>query len=153
MPAKNELLLVNPLGNLAIEIFRLNGALMSSGNSLTRDLGMSSSRWQVIGAVEMAGRPLPVSQIARNMGLTRQSVQRLVNELSADGFVSLADNPDHRRASLVSLTSIGRRVFRQIMDRQVVWSGQILAAAELSERSIGEITAKLHRLRKAVEGK
>ena len=144
---------VNPLGNLAVEIFRLNGALLSSGNSMTRDLGMSSSRWQVVGAIEMAGRPLSVSQIARNMGLTRQSVQRLVNELEADGFVVLADNPNHRRASLASLTPTGRRVFRKIMDRQVTWSEQILAAAALSERRIGEVTSVLRRLREAFEGK
>ena len=100
----------------------------------------------------MAGRPLSVSQIARNMGLARQSVQRLVNELWADSFVVLADNPDHRRASLVSLTSMGRRVFRKIMERQVVWSEQILAAAELSERCIVEITSILRRLREALEG-
>ncbi|MBV8371775.1 MAG: MarR family transcriptional regulator [Candidatus Eremiobacteraeota bacterium] len=144
---------VNPLGNLAVEIFRLNGALLSSGNSMTRDLGMSSSRWQVVGAIEMAGRPLSVSQIARNMGLTRQSVQRLVNELEADGFLVLADNPNHRRASLASLTPTGRRVFRKIMDRQVTWSEQILAAAALSERRIGEVTSVLRRLREAFEGK
>ncbi|MBV8117235.1 MAG: MarR family transcriptional regulator, partial [Candidatus Eremiobacteraeota bacterium] len=110
-------------------------------------------RWQVVGAIEMAGRPLAVSQIARNMGLTRQSVQRLVNELEADGFVVLADNPNHRRASLASLTPTGRRVFRKIMDRQVTWSEQILAAAALSERRIGEVTSVLRRLREAFEGK
>ena len=144
---------VNPLGNLVVEIFRVNGALLSSGNLMTRDVGMSSARWQVVGALEMAGRPLSVSQIARNMGLARQSVQRLVNELWADSFVVLADNPDHRRASLVSLTPTGRRVFRKIMDRQVVWSEQILATTALSERRIGEVTSTLRRLREALEGK
>jgi DNA-binding MarR family transcriptional regulator len=142
---------VNALGNLAIEIFRLNGALLSSGDVMTRDLGMSSARWQVLGAIELAGRSLSVSQIARNMGLTRQSVQRLVNELAADGFVVLADNPDHRRASLVTLTSTGRRVFGKIMDRQVVWSDQTLAAAALSERSIEQVTSILRRLREALK--
>jgi DNA-binding MarR family transcriptional regulator len=144
---------VNALGNFVVEVFRLNGALLSSGNLMTRDLGMSSSRWQVIGAVEMAGKALSVSQIARNMGLTRQSVQRLVNELGADGFVVLADNPNHRRASLVSMTPTGRRIFRKIMDRQVIWSDRILASAALSERSIGEATSTLRRLREALEGK
>jgi DNA-binding MarR family transcriptional regulator len=142
---------VNALGNLAIEIFRLNGALLSSGDVMTRDLGMSSARWQVLGAIELAGRSLSVSQIARNMGLTRQSVRRLVNELAADGFVVLADNPDHRRASLVTLTSTGRRVFGKIMDRQVVWSDQTLAAAALSERSIEQVTSILRRLREALK--
>jgi MarR family len=48
---------------------------------MSRDLGMSNGRWQVLGAPAIAGRPLSVSQIARNMGLTRQSVQRTVNQV------------------------------------------------------------------------
>lgn len=142
---------LNPLGGLIVEIFRLNGALLSSGDLMTKHLGMSSARWQVVGAVEVAGRPLSVSQIARNMGLARQSVQRLVNALDADGLVVLAENPDHRRANLVTLTSKGRGIYRKIMKQQAVWSEQTLARAALSERRIGDVTSILRRLREALK--
>ena len=43
-------------------------------------------------------RPLTASQVARRMGLTRQSVQRVVDLLAAEGLISaLEKNPDHRR--------------------------------------------------------
>jgi DNA-binding MarR family transcriptional regulator len=143
---------LNLLGKLIVEIFRINGALLSQGDRMTQDLGMSSSRWQALGAVELAGRPLTVSQIARNMGLTRQSVQRLVDGLDTDGFVSFADNPDHRRAKLVMPTARGRNVYQEIMRRQSEWSKQTLAAAALSERRLGEAASILRRLREALRG-
>jgi DNA-binding MarR family transcriptional regulator len=140
---------LNPLGDLVVEVFRLNAALLAQGDRMTRDLGMSSARWQVLGALELAGRPLSVSQIARTMGLARQSVQRLVNELAADGFLSFGDNPEHRRAKLILLTAKGDKVFRTIMRRQGEWSKGTLAAAKVSEQRIREAAALLRRLRNA----
>jgi len=45
------------LTHLIVDIFRLQGSLLAAGNELTRDLGLSSARWQVMGAL-VAG-PLP----------------------------------------------------------------------------------------------
>src|SRR5947208_9580394 len=47
------------------------------------------------------------AHIARQMGLTRQSVQRTVDLLAADGLVAFADNQHHRRAKLVDFTPRG----------------------------------------------
>lgn len=49
----------------------------------------------------MSRVPLPVSHIARTMGLSRQGVQRVADELEARGIVRFAPNPHHRRARLV----------------------------------------------------
>ena len=65
---------------LVLATFRANGALIAAGDMLTAPFGLSSARWQVLGAVALAGQALTVPQVARNMGLTRQSVQRLVDE-------------------------------------------------------------------------
>ena len=76
--------------DLVLETFRLNGRLLASGDALVADLGLTSARWQVIGAIALSPVPLSVAQIARNMGLTRQAVQRLANEMEADGLVRFA---------------------------------------------------------------
>ena len=120
------------LTELILETFRLNGRLLVAGDRLTGDLGVSSARWQVIGAV--ADTPLPVAQIARNMGLTRQAVQRVANALAADGLVTFTENPDHRRAKLVCLTDEGRQVLAEIDRRQVAWVNDL--AAGLTRASI-----------------
>ena len=94
--------------HLTLETFRFNGLIIAGGDQLVKDLGLSSALWQVLGAVGVA--PLPMAQIARKMGLTRQSVRRTANLLMEKGFVEFQDNPDHRRAKLVMITKQGRNV-------------------------------------------
>ncbi len=72
---------------------------------MTKELDLSSALWQVLGAIDQA--PLTVAQIARNMGLTRQSVRRTVNVLREKGFVEFRDNPNHQRSKLVVLNNKG----------------------------------------------
>src|SRR5262250_2492023 len=88
------------LTGLVLAVFRLNGQLLAAGDGLVADLGLTSARWQVLGAIALAPSPQPVAWLARNMGLNRQGVQRLVNEMRDDGLVELHPNPHHRRAHL-----------------------------------------------------
>ncbi|CAH0354779.1 MAG: MarR family winged helix-turn-helix transcriptional regulator [Sphingobium sp.] len=101
----------DPLSKLALEVFRSNGALIASGDSLVAPLGLTSARWQVLGAVIEARGQLNVASIARNMGLVRQSVQRVVKDLASLGLVRIEPNPHHRRAHLVQVTHEGERRF------------------------------------------
>jgi len=118
---------------LILETFRFNGRLLAAGDRLTKELDLSSALWQVLGAIDEA--PLPVAQIARNMGLTRQSVRRTANVLREKGFVEFQENPNHRRAKLVVLTKQGRNVLDQATKIQIDWSNRIvqdLSASELN---------------------
>jgi DNA-binding MarR family transcriptional regulator len=75
-----------------------------------------------------------VAQIARAMGLARQSVQRLADLLADEGVVAYRDNPEHRRAKLVELTSEGRRKLDKLNRRQTAWANAVargVPAAEL----------------------
>jgi DNA-binding transcriptional ArsR family regulator len=74
--------------DLNVETFRLNGRLLLAGDRLTKGLGLTSARWQVMGALRSSGE-ITVSHIARNMGLQRQSVQRTVDLLEQEGLVKL----------------------------------------------------------------
>ncbi|RYG28413.1 MAG: MarR family transcriptional regulator [Burkholderiales bacterium] len=109
------------LSALFLDIFRANALLVASGDELVAPLGLTSARWQVLGTIAMAPSPQPVAHIARDMGLARQSVQRLVNELADAGLVDLKDNPHHKRAKLVCLTEQGREAFSAIHKLQRPW--------------------------------
>ncbi|MGD0850664.1 MarR family winged helix-turn-helix transcriptional regulator, partial [Bradyrhizobium sp.] len=95
------------LTDLVLEIFRLNGLLIASGDALVADIGLTSARWQVVGAIALQQGRAPVAHIANAMGLTRQSVQRIADELARAGIVEFRDNPHHKRARLVTLTAKG----------------------------------------------
>jgi DNA-binding MarR family transcriptional regulator len=94
--------------NLAVAIFETNGLLVDTGNGLVRHAGLTTALWQVLGALGYSPSPLPVAHIARNMGLTRQAVQRVVDLLIERGFVCPQSNPHHQRAKLIVLTPTGR---------------------------------------------
>jgi DNA-binding MarR family transcriptional regulator len=107
---------------LVVEVFRLNGDLIEGGDALVQDLGLTSARWQVLGAVALAPVPLPVAHIARNMGLARQSVQRVVDDMQDDGLVRTEPNPHHRRAPLVAMTPRGEAAYERAMERKDLWA-------------------------------
>jgi DNA-binding MarR family transcriptional regulator len=113
------------LTGLVLAVFRLNGQLLAAGDRLVADLGLTSARWQVLGAIALAPSPQPVAWLARNMGLNRQGVQRLVNEMRDDGLVELRPNPHHRRAHLVVLTRHGQDAFAAATALQVPWANAL----------------------------
>jgi len=125
---------------LILEIFQFNGRLLAAGDRLAKPLGLTSSRWQVLGAIEE--RPLSVAQIARNMGLARQNVQRLADVLHEEGFAAYAQNPDHQRAKLVCLTGKGQRTVKELTRHQALWANRIV-----SNSSAGEIQEALSLVR------
>jgi DNA-binding MarR family transcriptional regulator len=117
-------------------VFRLEGALKAAGDALARPAGQTTARWRVLAAVEST--PMSVAQIARAWSLARQSVQRVADELEREGLIRYAENPDHRRAKLVRLTSTGAAALARIQDAQRAWANELggqIGAEDLSRGS------------------
>jgi DNA-binding MarR family transcriptional regulator len=130
------------LNELILTIFRLNGRLVGAGDALSRDLGLTSARWQVLGSID--DRPKTVAQIARHYELTRQGVLWVVQGMARDGLVELIRNPDHRRAKLVRQTETGNTLYREISRRQRRWVSDL--AASYSTVELDTATALLTRI-------
>lgn len=107
---------------IILDTFKLNGLLVQAGDRLGEESGLSSARWKVLGALAGASRPLTVPQVARGMGLTRQAVQRVANEMGADGLIAFEQNPDHKRAKLLVMTAEGRERYAQVTRKQIPWA-------------------------------
>ncbi len=122
------------LTDLILEIFRFNGEMLEAGNRITEPYGLTSARWQVLGAIDIAGAPLTVAQIARRMGLTRQAVQRIANDLRDLEILAFEPNIDHKRSPLLSITKKGAKVLQEIEKDQAVWVNQL--AQGVSERQL-----------------
>ena len=110
---------------LLVALFRLNGALISTADRLVADLGLTSARWQVLGVIANTTTPLPVASIARNMGLTRQAVRLVVNDLVSSDILTLQGNPRDQRASLVLLTPKGKALHRVALIRWKAWMREL----------------------------
>lgn len=109
------------LSDVILDLFRVSSSLLTHGDRLVAPLGLTSARWQVLGTIVKAERPQPVSWLARDIGVNRQNIQRITNDLAREGWVVFAENPHHRRAALVVLTEQGRAVFEAAMALQAPW--------------------------------
>ena len=129
------------LTELILTLFRVNNATLVWGDRLVQPFGLTSARWQIMGAVAYAGQPRSVAWLARDLGANRQNVQRIVNDLARDGLVTFATNPDHKRAQLVVLSTAGKHAYDDAIQ---AWD---LAANELARGlSLDELNAALRTL-------
>jgi hypothetical protein len=56
------------LSELILDLFRLNSRILAAGDRLVADIGLTSARWQTLGAIVTAERPQPVAWLARDLG-------------------------------------------------------------------------------------
>jgi DNA-binding MarR family transcriptional regulator len=132
------------------DLFKLNSLLVTAGDRLVAPLGLTSARWQVLGAVAATERPEPVAWLARNMGANRQNVQRIIHDLQKQGFVGFDANPHHRRAQLVVLTEKGKRTFDDAMRLQAPWINRVSEGLMLKD--IQTFLSVILALRQKLEG-
>ena len=110
-----------------LTVFRLNGRLLNWGDHLVAPLGLTSARWQMLGAIALAGQPLTAPQIGEAMGVTRQGAQKQLNLLLDQGLVQAMPNPAHRRSPLYGLTPTGEALYRRV---DTLWNSQAARFAE-----------------------
>lgn len=110
---------------LILRIFKANGRLLLAGDRLVASLGLTSARWQLLGSISAADRPQPVVRLARDMGVSRQAVQRIANDLEREGIITFCPNPHHKRAQLVSLTDRGRELYESAILLQRPWASRL----------------------------
>jgi len=138
------------LTGLILDLFGLNGRILTAGDRLVARLGLTSARWQILGAIVAAERPQPVAWLARDLGANRQNVQRIINDLQKEGLVVFETNPHHRRAQLVALTDKGRQTFDAAMRLQTPWINSL--ADGLSVKDMETARRVMVALRKKLEG-
>ncbi|MFB8245372.1 MarR family winged helix-turn-helix transcriptional regulator [Streptomyces sp. NPDC001046] len=131
----------------ALGVFRLNGQFLGVAEELARPAGLTAAWWQVLGAV--LGEPLPVSGIARAMGITRQSVQRVADLLVERGLAEYRPNPAHRRAKLLAPTGEGRAAVARIDPGHAVFADRLAEA--FGEAELARAVALLERLSEVLD--
>ena len=134
-------------GEMTLAIFKLNGQMLGAGEAIARPAGITVAWWQVLGAV--LREPLTAAGISRQMGITRQAVQRIANRLIEEGMLESTPNPAHKRSPLLTPTAKGRAAIDRIAPEQTAFSSRIIEAFGRDE--LEHLTAELHRLSVVVE--
>lgn len=140
------------LTELVMAVFRLNGELLEAAEGMAGPVGLTAARWQVLGPIMQDAKT--VSAIGREMGLARQSVQRLAHVLVDEGVVEYLDNPADRRAKLLSLTKEGRSALRRVGERQHKWANATSDGTQASQyrTCVATLTALSARIAKGLQG-
>lgn len=130
--------------DIVLEVFKLGGLLISDGDQLSKDIGLTSARWKVLGALANSGTPMTVSQIAFSMGQTRQGVQRLSDAMVKAKLLAYEENPRHKTAKLVALTEKGSDAFAALEQKQIPWANAKSSGIELKEMEVAlEVLKKI----------
>lgn len=129
---------------LMAEVYELAGRSRSTSEAIARRHGQTTARWHVLSVLE--DRDVSVPGVARRLGLARQSVQRVADDLLAAGSVAAVANPDHQRSPLLRLTGAGRSQLAALnQDAAVLRRGQ-LAGADLAPGQLDQARQVLRAL-------
>ncbi|MFF4585077.1 MarR family winged helix-turn-helix transcriptional regulator [Streptomyces sp. NPDC001388] len=116
------------LGHRLTEVFDLVGPLyrralrkVEQGEAVE---GASVGVRSVLDLLQRKG-DMTVPQMGRVMALSRQFVQRMVNDAAARGWVESIPNPAHQRSSLIRLTEEGRRLITLVLGREHMLNRQV----------------------------
>ncbi|TDC75292.1 MarR family transcriptional regulator [Actinomadura sp. 7K507] len=129
---------------LIADVYQLAGLSRHTAEDIAREEGQSTARWHVLSV--LSERPMTVSGAARRLGLTRQSVQRVVNELKAAGLVVGTGNPDDARAPLVQLSDSGRQTLARLDAAGRRHRSQLLTDTDLDAASLNQARTTVQQL-------
>ncbi|MFE6648129.1 MarR family winged helix-turn-helix transcriptional regulator [Nocardioides sp. NPDC057772] len=128
-------------------IFQANRLLRDASERISATTGQTHSRRMVLQA---AGDRTTVPDIARKLGLQRQSVQRVADELVREGLARYEENPRHRRSPLLVTTAEGQTTLATIHAAHCAWVQKIEAAA--GELDWTRLRGDLDRIARVVDG-
>jgi DNA-binding MarR family transcriptional regulator len=101
-------------GGLALGLLRASDAL---NNTLLERLAADGwppiSRTQALVFAHLDANGSTASDLARSVGITRQSMQKVIETLSDAGILTTAAHPRDARSQLIMLTRKGRRLMDQ----------------------------------------
>ena len=98
-------------------IIRINGAFLEVAEKIcSNDPLITVPIWRVIAVIRI--NPMTVPEVAKYLGIKRQSVQSTVNQMKRRGLINLRKNPNHKTSPLVILTKKGNEKVDDIFKYQ-----------------------------------
>lgn len=126
------------LTGLVLSTFRANGLLVAWGDRFAAGEGLTSARWQMLGAIALAPAPLTAPEIASFMGVSRQGAQKQLDRLVEEGLLDRGPNPQHARSPLYALSARGRAVYDRVDRRWSQRAASFAAACGTDDLAAGQ---------------
>lgn len=130
------------LSSLVLPASELQAEFLYAADTVAERHGLTPARWQVLGAT--IAEPQSVADIARGLGLARQSVQRVADDVVNAGLAEWATNPKHARAKLLVGTAAGREVVAATNADQLAWADAV--GSRLNVHDVAALRGLLERV-------
>jgi DNA-binding MarR family transcriptional regulator len=127
-----------------IQLRRTQHAVRTRVDADLAPTGLTTPQYTVLAALEREGG-LSASDLARELGMTAQTVNVLVKGLERGGLIRRSSHPTHGRILLTGLTAAGRRALRRGRGLALGVQERLLTGMSAAER------ATLMRHLKAIE--
>jgi DNA-binding MarR family transcriptional regulator len=140
----------SPIGRKLVgEVLRASARFTASRNALLSGFGMTGPRLRLMKMIRLRREPRTVSQLARAIGMSRQTLQATVRDLAAAGFVNLEENAFHRRAPIVVLSAEGEVCLDRLLQIEQRWVADLTRG--FSERLLAQTEWVIRCLRERLE--
>ena len=131
-------------------IIRINGAFLEVAEKIcSNDDLITVPIWRVIAVIRI--RPITVSDVAKYLGIKRQSVQSTVNQMKTKGLISFRKNPNHKTSPLVVLTKKGNDKVDDIFKYQKKLTEVFIDGIEITMKEVVSSREFLRALRENSE--
>ena len=131
-------------------IIRINGAFLEVAEMICSDDELITVPiWRVIAVIRL--RPMTVSDVAKYLGIKRQSVQSTVNQMKTKGLISFRKNPNHKTSPLVVLTKKGNDKVDDIFKYQKKLTEVFIDGIEITMKEVVSSREFLRALRENSE--
>ena len=120
---------------LMIETISAFFLLRAAGKRMGAVTAADGGYWGMLRSLKLEGAQT-VPQIARSRPVSRQHIQKLANQMLADGVIELVDNPAHQRSKLLRLTPQGETVFEEISERLAQAAEELAQDIDIAELQV-----------------
>lgn len=144
-PTAADLARVDAYRNLIADVQELAAVSRRISEPEAAAVGVTGAQWHALSA--LAAGPATVPAIAERLGVTRQAIQRVADELVVLHLVERRPNPRHVRSPLHKITPEGRRRLDRLNERSL--APRARATAEVSTE---QLAAARDALRAVIDG-
>ena len=134
---------------LFFRLYQCANMLHKTGTRAVEEEGLTTQQWAVLGALsrEKARGGMSIGELARYLMVSRQNLSGVIGRMERDGHVAIGRDPDDRRSRVVTMTDVGRHVWRVKAQPKIrAYYDEIL-----SDFSISDMSHTLHYLLKMLE--
>jgi DNA-binding MarR family transcriptional regulator len=143
MPSSNSTL----FRQLTRAVFAAHSSILRYGDRANAPFGQSSARWRVM--FNIRDGKGSVSEIARATDYTRQSIQRLADNLVAEGLAAYAPDPTDRRRQIITLTAEGSALVDEMESDFDRWSKRLVK--QLGKENIAQTVEQLREVKRVLD--